>query len=178
MPAHVRMATRLDREDIRDVHLRAFPDSENHLVAALAVDLLDQASDPETIALVAEIDGGIVGHIAFSPARAQTGENWLGYILAPLGVRPEHHNMGIGAQLVHSGMELLSQKMVDAVFVYGDPKYYARFGFSAQAASHFIPPYALAYPFGWQARILRGEGPPGQAVQLTCVPSLRDPALW
>jgi putative acetyltransferase len=178
MSAGIRVATRLDREDIRGVHLRAFPEGENLLVATLAANLLDEETDPETIALVAEIGGGVAGHIAFSPVVADASKNWRGYILAPLGVRPEHHRVGIGSRLVESGMELLSGRLANVVLVYGDPRYYARFGFSAEAASRFVPPYELKYPFGWQARVLHPGGPTDQAVKLSCVRSLRDPALW
>ena len=178
MSARTRAATSLDREDIRGVHLRAFPDAENQLVATLAVNLLDGDTVPETISLVAEAGGGVVGHIAFSPVMADTDRHWLGYILAPLGVKPEYQNTGIGSKLIESGMALLSGKMADVLFVYGDPKYYGRFGFSAEAAARFMPPYPLRYPFGWQARVLRESGPGDQTVKLTCVPTLRNPALW
>ena len=152
--ACIRVATNLDCEDIRDVHLRAFPDGENKLVATLAANLLNEQTDPETIALVAKIGRDVVGHIAFSPVMADTNKNWLGYILAPLGVKTEYHKIGIGSILVESGIELLSKKPVNVLFVYGDPMYYGRFGFRAQVATKFIPPYELKYPFGWQARVL------------------------
>lgn len=176
--ARIRAATSLDREDVRGVYLRAFPEGENRLVATLAVNLLDEETDPETISLVAEIGGGVVGHIAFSPVMADINKNWLGYILAPLGVEPEYHKIGIGSKLVESGMELLRKNMVNVIFVYGDPKYYGRFGFSAEAAAQFMPPYELKYPFGWQARVLHEGGLYDRVVKLSCVRSLRDPALW
>jgi putative acetyltransferase len=174
----IRVATSLDREDIRGVHLRAFPEDENQLVATLAANLLNEETDPETIALVAEIGGDVVGHIAFSPVMADTNKNWLGYILAPLGVIPEHHKVGIGSKLIESGIELLSKKIASVLFVYGDPKYYGKFGFSAEAATQFIPPYELKYPFGWQARVLHEGDSDDRPVKLSCVQSLRDPALW
>jgi putative acetyltransferase len=178
MSARIRAATSLDREDIRGVYLRAFPEGENQLVATLAANLLDEETDPETIALVAEMGGGVVGHIAFSPVMAATDKNWLGYILAPLGVAPEYHKVGIGSKLIESGIELLAEKMANVLFVYGDPKYYGRFGFSAEAATRFMPPYELKHPFGWQARVLHEGGLHDRAVRLSCVRSLRDPALW
>ncbi len=178
MSARIRVATSLDREDIRGVHFRAFPEGENQLVATLAANLLNEETDPETIALVAEIGGGVVGHIAFTPVMADTSTKWPGYILAPLGIIPEYHKVGIGSKLIESGIELLSKQMANVLFVYGDPKYYGRFGFSAEAATQFMPPYELKYPFGWQARVLREGGSNDQAVRLSCVLSLRDPALW
>lgn len=75
-------------------------------------------------------------------------------------------------------MALLSGKRVDVLFVYGDPKYYGRFGFSANAATRFIPPCELKYPFGWLACMLREGNPDDQAVRLSCVRSLYNPALW
>ena len=178
MIAHIRVATSGDRDEICDVHLRAFPESENQLVATLAVNLLSEETNPETINLVAEMGGRVVGHIAFSPVTADSNKDWLGYILAPLGVKPEYQKGGIGSQLIEAGIERLSRMGVNTVFVYGDPKYYGRFGFTVEAATKFSPPYELQYPFGWQATVLREGGADEQAVELSCVASLRNPALW
>lgn len=178
-PGHrVRVATRSDRGVIRDIHLRAFPESENQLVAKLAESLLDEVTDPETITLVAEAGGNVVGHIVFSPVRSDTDKHWLGYILAPLGVIPEYQKTGIGSSLINSGIEQLSAKKINVLFVYGDPGYYGRFGFSVEVATPYIPPYDIKYPFGWQARIMDGTGHNVRPVSLSCVPSLCDPALW
>ena len=86
----IRVATRLDREEVRKVHLSAFPEGERQLVATLAVNLLSKETTPETIALVAETDDAMVGHIAFSPVPVDNNENWQGYLLAPLGVKSEY----------------------------------------------------------------------------------------
>jgi len=174
----IRIASDLDRDDIRALHLSAFPEGENQLVASLAVNLLGEETNPETINLVAETDNELVGHIAFSPVAAESGWNWSGYILAPLGVKPAHHNHGIGSRLVERGIEQLKQNGVNVLFVYGDPEYYKRFGFSAKTAAGFTPPCKLKYPFGWQAITLNEESNFEQATDLSCVTSLRDPALW
>lgn len=100
MATCIRVASDLDRDGVRDVHLRAFTDDENRVVAMLAARLLSEETHPETINLVAERDGGIVGHIAFSPVTADAGTSWLGYILAPLGVMPEYQRGGLGSSLI------------------------------------------------------------------------------
>ncbi|NEV61861.1 N-acetyltransferase [Thiorhodococcus minor] len=175
---HIRLARGIDHNDIRDIYLRAFPEGECKLIARLALSLLSEESNPETIGLVAEADGRVVGHVAFSPVTTDGPSHWLGYILAPLAVKPEYQKGGIGSALIRSGIEQLSIRGVDAFFVYGDPEYYGRFGFTAEAAGRFLPPYELQYPFGWQAMVMHETVSNGQTVKLSCVASLREPALW
>ena len=175
---HIRKTDATDCEAVRQVHLSAFPEEERELVATLAVDLLNEQTTPETISLIAEVDGVVAGHAVFSPVFAEANDDWSGYILAPVGVAPEHQKDGIGSQLIESGMALLSKQGINALLVYGDPKYYGRFGFSAEAAVKYVPPYELEFPFGWQAIELADENPVAQPVQISCVASLSDPKLW
>ncbi|MCB1866487.1 MAG: N-acetyltransferase [Chromatiales bacterium] len=178
MIREIRMAHRHDRDAVRAVHLRAFPDGEGEVVAALAKSLLGEDSNPETISLIALADGEIVGHVAFSPVFANPGDSCLGYILAPLAVVPEFHGRGIGSRLVRDGMARLAQSGIDVVLVYGDPGYYGRFGFQAQAAENYLPPHELKFPFGWQAAVPDGRVLVRQPVRLSCVAPLDDPSLW
>ncbi len=174
----IRAATNLDCDNIREVHLCAFSGGEAQIVATLASSLLGEETSPETFALVAEIDGTAVGHIAFSPVTVDTNKNLKGYILAPLGVKPEYQKRRIGSKLIEIGIEQLKKKGVNVLFVYGDPKYYGKFGFKAETATNYLPPYELQYPFGWLAIALNEEGSVEQSVKISCVASLRDPALW
>ena len=53
------------------------------------------------VSLVAELQGAVVGQIAFSPAFASDGSSdW--YALGPVSVLPEHQGRGIGASLVRA----------------------------------------------------------------------------
>lgn len=173
-----RHATRHDCNAISDVYLSAFPESERELIATLAIDLLNEETKPETISLVDEIDGEIVGHVAFSPVTMDFDKNWRGYILAPLAVKPGFQKQGIGSELINTGIDCLKESGVDVVFVYGDPAYYGRFGFEAETATNFKPPYELHFPFGWQAMLLKENTCPKDAVQMTCIEPLQNPALW
>lgn len=173
----IRIATNHDRNDIQMVHLRAFPVSERKIVSKLAVDLFSEKTMPPTISLVAETDDDVVGHIAFSPVIIAGNENFQGYILAPLAVKPDAQKRRIGSKLVEYGIQQLADMGVNVVFVYGDPKYYGRFGFNDDAACHYTAPYKLQYPFGWQAIVLN-ECDIEPPAALVCVPSLRDPELW
>jgi putative acetyltransferase len=174
----IRTATSQDRDAIRRIYASAFPSGESNAVARLAVDLLAETTTPDIVSLLAEADGSVVGHVAFSPVVIDNGHKCSGYILAPLAVNPEYQRRRIGSKLIEHGMARMSAKGVDVVFVYGDPEYYERFGFSADAAERYIAPYKLQYPFGWQAFILNewdlGKG----SVPVTCVAALCNPGLW
>ena len=174
----IRRATNLDRDDVSDVHLSAFPDGEREIVSELAINLLFEKTTPETISLVAEKEGAVVGHVAYSPVRIDNNENLQAYILAPLGVKPEYQKRGIGSRLIESGMQQLLEKGVNILFVYGDPEYYRKFGFSADVADRYTPPYKLLYPFGWQAKALNEFTAEKTSNKIACVTSLSDPELW
>ena len=178
MDTRIRDAAKQDCDDIRGVHLQAFAEDEGKLIADLAVKLLSEPSHPETLNLVAEEHGKVVGHVAFSPVFSDIDKGWLGYILAPLAVAPSHHHVGIGSKLVEGGMARLSGQGVNMLFVYGDPKFYQRFGFNAETAAGFQPPYDLRFPFGWQAMVLNEEEAKERTTRLSCVAPLCDPALW
>jgi len=174
----IRIATSLDRDDIHRIHLCAFPEGEREIVSKLAINLLSEETTPQTISLVAETEGAVVGHVSFSPVIIDNNENLSGYILAPLGVRPDNQGLGVGSKLIESCMQQLLKMEVNILFVYGDPKYYSRFGFSTDAACRYTAPYKLEYPFGWQAIVLNACNVAKSAVKVTCVPSLCDPELW
>ena len=175
---NIRIATTHDGDAIRQLYWSAFTEEENESVATLAVELLDENSALPIIALVAEMEGAVVGHVAFTPLKIDNQTAIQAYILAPLAVRPDCQKQRIGSALVEYGMQRLSALGVDLIFVYGAPEYYGRFGFSAEAAQGYNAPYPLQYPFGWQAIAIRDcvieNGP--QATQ--CVQALCKPSLW
>ena len=81
-----------------------------------------------TISLVAEIEGQIVGHIAFSPVTVSDGATgWYG--LRPVSVSPHHQRQGIGKALINEGLSLLKEIGSQGCALVGDPNYYQWFGF-------------------------------------------------
>ena len=83
-----------------------------------------------TISLVAEMDGKIAGHAAFSPVEISDGsQNWYG--LGPVSVAPELQKQGIGKALINRGLELLVARDACGCVLVGDPAYYRRFGFKS-----------------------------------------------
>ena len=78
--------------------------------------------------LVAELDGAIVGQIAFSPARPSDGASgW--YALGPVAVLPAHQRGGIGSKLVWEGLRAIADMGANGCILTGNPTYYSRFGF-------------------------------------------------
>jgi putative acetyltransferase len=75
-------------------------------------------------------------------------------------------------------MQQMSIMGINVVFVYGDPKYYCRFGFSVEAAHLYTTPYKLQYPFGWQAIVINECNIREPPVAIACVNALCDPKLW
>lgn len=82
------------------------------------------------LALVAELDGEVVGHILFTRAAiVGPDRSWETLTLAPVSVAPEHQQQGIGGQLIRAGIEIARGLGYDSINVLGHAHYYPRFGF-------------------------------------------------
>lgn len=96
--------------------------TEQFIIGAL------RASNALTVSLVAEVDGRVVGHIAFSPVTISDGSpNWYG--LGPVSVLPDYQRQGIGGTLVEEGLSRLKELGAKGSCLVGHPEYYRRFGF-------------------------------------------------
>ncbi len=82
------------------------------------------------LALVAEEDGALVGHIMLTVTKirgADSEHNVL--LLAPLCVELSHRNRGIGGALIKESFLRAMDLGYNAVVLVGEPLYYHRFGF-------------------------------------------------
>jgi len=124
----IRNETTLDIDAITQITIAAFSTLpiSNHTEQFIINSL--RAADALAISLVAEIDGRVVGHIAFSPVTISDGSiGWYG--LGPVSVLPEYQKQGIGKSLVNKGLSLLKELGGQGCTLVGDPNYYKRFGF-------------------------------------------------
>ena len=81
-----------------------------------------------TLSLIAEVEGRVVGHIAFSPVDISDGtHNWYG--LGPVSVLPMYQRMGIGKALIEEGLSGLKALGAKGCCLVGHPQYYRKFGF-------------------------------------------------
>jgi len=137
----IRPAEAKDAAGIRAVHEAAFPTAvEADLVEALA------REGDAIVSLVDERQSEIVGHILLSRMRVTGGGRDLRALgLAPVGVLPGFQGGGIGKGLIGAALAIARATGEEIVFLLGEPDYYARFGFSAEAASPFASPYAGPY---------------------------------
>jgi len=126
----IRKERQADIEVITEITKLAFENhpysrnTEQFIINAL------RADNALTISLVAEIDGKLVGHIAFSPVTFSDGsKNWYG--LGPISIRPACQKQGIGTKLVNEGLNLLKDLGAEGCVLVGDAKYYIRFGFKS-----------------------------------------------
>jgi len=105
-------------------------DTEHRVIDAL------RASGELPVSLVAELDGEVAGHVAFSPVSIPDGTAWW-YGLGPLAVLPLRQSAGIGSALVRRGLDELRSLGAAGCVVLGDPAFYTRFGFAHDAALTF-----------------------------------------
>ncbi len=124
----IRPETPSDVKAIGEVTAAAFESldiseqTEPFIVVAL------RAAKALAVSLVAEREGQVVGHIAFSPVTMSDGTpGWYG--LGPVSVLPAHQRQGIGNALVLEGLSRLKALGARGCCLVGHPDYYRRFGF-------------------------------------------------
>jgi putative acetyltransferase len=124
----IRSETEADARAITKVTEVAFKTLEisNH-TEQFIIDAL-RAAKALPVSLVAELDGRILGHIAFSPVIISDGtQNWYG--LGPISVLPEYQRQGIGRALIVEGLCRLKAVNAKGCCLVGHPEYYRQFGF-------------------------------------------------
>ncbi len=95
------------------------------------------------LALVAHKDETIVGYVAWPRLWITTPrDQYKAIALAPLAVARAQQRNGVGSALVREGLARLRAMGESLVFVLGDPVYYRRFGFAAEAAGAYESMYA------------------------------------
>jgi len=119
-----------DDEAIHALTLKAFaPMSFSNGSEAPIVRELRRSGDL-TVSLVAELDGEIVGHIAFSPVTIEgVHDSWFG--LGPIAVEPAQQRGGIGKALILAGLAELRERGAAGCALIGNPAIYGRVGFDS-----------------------------------------------
>ena len=169
----IRSETNADVTAIREVTIAAFETleiskhTEQFIIEAL------RAAGVLAVSLVAEMDGRVIGHIAFSPVTISDGtRDWYG--LGPVSVLPACQRQGIGKALIQKGLSRLREMKARGCCLVGHPDYYRKFGFKniSGLAPEGVPPevfFALSfdgrYPQGTVTfhEGFKADGQPGGA---------------
>lgn len=146
----IRLETPQDINAIEKITIAAFngklySDQTEHLI----VNRLREAG-AMSVSLVAEVDGQVIGHVAFSVVTIN-GEDKGWYGLGPVSVSPELQKQGIGSKLIREGLSLIREIGAKGCVLEGSPVYYQRFGFKAYPGLVYegapAPEYFMALPF-------------------------------
>lgn len=126
------------------MHLAISNQTEHYIVHAL------RRAGALVLSLVAEMDGQVAGHAAFSAVAISNGDSgWVG--LGPISVLPQHQRQGIGSALIREGLSQLKQMGKMGCALVGDPGYYKRHGFGniPELIHDGVPPEVfMALPLG------------------------------
>jgi putative acetyltransferase len=124
----IRNETDADAGTITEVTIAAFKTLEiSHHTEQFVIEAL-RAAKALTVSLVAEVDGRVIGHIAFSPVTLSDGtRDWYG--LGPVSVLPECQRKGTGKALVQEGLLRLKALNAQGCCLVGHPDYYRKLGF-------------------------------------------------
>ena len=152
----IRSETDADVSAITEVTVAAFKSleisdhTEQFIIAAL------RAAKALTVSLVAEVDGRVIGHVAFSPVTISDGaRNWYG--LGPVSVLPTYQRQGVGQALIREGLSRLKDMNAQGCCLVGHPEYYGKLGFiNASGLVHEGVPQEVFFVLSFDGHTPRG----------------------
>lgn len=163
----IRNETQDDAAIITDITVAAFASlaisnhTEQFIIEAL------RNAGALTLSLVAEVDGRVVGHIAFSPVTLTDGTpQWYG--LGPVSVLPAYQRQGIGKALIREGLTRLQRLGAKGCCLVGHPQYYRQFGFENVAGLSLTGvPAEVFFALSFDGRLPQGHVMFHEAFQAT-----------
>lgn len=177
----IREANADDLKGLLEINLIAFGEEEGPEVVQMVKDLVNDPTAQPLLSLVAEgEERRIVGHILFTKAAIEGSEGLNTSILAPLAILPGCQKQGIGGLLIREGLQILSERGTDLVFVLGHPEYYPRHGFITAGVKGFEAPYPIPFEVAdaWMVQELK-PGLVGQVRgRVTCARTMDRLEYW
>lgn len=132
-----------DHEEIKELNNEAFgTENEAKLIEAIR----SSTKFINELSLVAETSSKeIIGHILFSKITIETANGAVDSLaLAPMAVKPNFQNRGVGSSLVREGLQRCKQLGYSSVIVLGHPSFYPKFGFVTAASKGIRPPFKVS----------------------------------
>ena len=91
-----------------------------------------------SLCFVAHNGPSLAGVIRFTPVHV--GDEARAVLLGPIAVHPDHENLGVGTQLMETGIAAAKAAGLHLTIAIGDPGYLSRFGFEPAG------PHSLSFP--------------------------------
>lgn len=133
MKIDIRLETAADYRAVEELTREAFwnhhvPGCDEHYLAHI---LRDADAFIPALDFVAVVNSEIVGNIMYSKGwvEKEDGTRHDVILFGPLSVLPAMQGKGVGGALVRHSFAVAREMGYGAVFIYGDPQYYARHGF-------------------------------------------------
>lgn len=177
----IRKPIQSEREEILEIHKKAFGKDKGLEIAKLVDDLLDDTTAMPILSLVAIENDRIVGHILYTKATITETELPISaQILAPLAILPDEQKKGIGESLINEGLKQLKESGTELVFVLGHPTYYPRCGFFPAGEQGFDAPYPIPeeHAAAWMVQQLNGNVLGNATGKVQCSNVLNEPQHW
>jgi predicted N-acetyltransferase YhbS len=172
----IRLELEKDYHAVEDLTRRAFWNvytlgcDEHYFLSQLRND----ADFLPSLSCMAEIDGTVVGYIACSKSKIISGDGSTSteiVTFGPLCVHPGHQKRGIGKRLVMHTARLAKEIGFPAIAIYGDPRYYTKYGFFHWSS---IYPMRLGFRCGEFYSVMTNDG--YYAVSLLVLPLSECPS--
>lgn len=171
-PEEYRVVEELTREAFWNEHE---PGCSEHYLAHL---LRDAEAFIPALDFVAIRDGVLVGNIMYSNAWVEdtAGVRRPVILFGPISVLPEAQGQGIGGALIRHSVDAARALGHRAVLIYGDPRYYSRFGFRPASAFGILTPDGTEHPALQALEIVPGglDGVSGRFHEDPVYDTLRD----
>lgn len=133
-----------DSEAVFHVVEKAFENElyTDHQEQFLVERLRKSAAFVPELALVAEVDGEVVGYVLLTKIQIVNGQtSTTSLALAPVAVLPTHQGKGIGGRLIRYAHEKATELGFGSIVLLGHENYYPRFGYELAAT------YGIKLPF-------------------------------
>jgi len=125
-----------DHAAIAELTAQAFAPVEHSNQTEPAIIAGLRAAGALSLSLVAEDQGELIGHVAFSPVTIGGRDlGWFG--LGPVSVHPDRQHRGVGGALIRAGLDRLRAQGAAGCVLLGEPAYYRRFGFENDDALRY-----------------------------------------
>ncbi len=111
----------------------------------------------DELALVAELNGQVVGYILLSEVLIKNeNESFVSLALAPMAVLPDHQGRGIGSELIRQAHIKALRLGYRSIVLIGHEKYYPRFGYKRARDFNISFPFDVPDPNAMVLELQRG----------------------